>query len=60
MPKLSHADVDYGPGNPRGDHCAICAHYLPDQRACEIVAPPIEPMGWCIKFEEQPDADDAA
>ena len=59
--KLSHADVDYGPGNPRGDHCAICVNFILQGPHCTEVVDPIEPMGWCVRFRSgESNADDAA
>lgn len=54
MPKASHAEVDYGPGMPNGEHCAVCANYLPDGH-CKLVVDPILPDMWCLLFEEAKD-----
>lgn len=52
--KLSHAEVRYGPGKPRGDHCAVCRYYIADGEgeapACRLVRSPILPDGWCNRF----------
>jgi hypothetical protein len=50
MAKLAHKAVDYGPGHPRGDHCAVCTHFEPTGPHCTIVADPIKPLDWCNRF----------
>ena len=49
---LPKSAVDYGPGHPTGDHCAVCAHFRPPD-ACEVVAGDISPEAWCDRFEER-------
>lgn len=49
--KLSHKAVEYGPGHPKGDHCAVCKHFIANGPHCSIVADPIKPMGWCSRFK---------
>jgi hypothetical protein len=56
MAKLSHKDVEYGPGMP---HCGVCTHYSEDESAkdeaseghCKLVADPISEDGWCKLFK---------
>jgi hypothetical protein len=52
MAKLAHKAVQYGPGHPRGDHCAVCRHFEATQH-CDIVADPIQPLGWCNRFAKR-------
>lgn len=50
--KIEKSAVDYGPGHPRGDRCAVCRHFEPPH-ACEIVAGEIGAGMWCKRFERQ-------
>ena len=50
--KQSKAEVDYGPGDPKGEHCSACVHFLKPDR-CELVSGAIEKMGWCKLYEEK-------
>ena len=49
--KVSKASVDYGPGHPKGDHCAVCRHFE-KPHGCEVVEGPVSPMGWCKRFTQ--------
>ena len=50
--KQPKSAVDYGPGKPRGDHCAICRHFEPPH-GCERVLGRISPQGWCRLFRRK-------
>jgi hypothetical protein len=56
--KVGKASVQYGDGDPDGDHCAVCRHFMtPD--ACEKVRGLIEPDAWCNLFADKTQATDA-
>jgi len=47
--KLSHAEVSYEADADGPDHCGICTHYA--GHACDKVVNPINPEGWCNRFD---------
>ena len=42
--------VAYRPEPNDGERCAGCAYFLPDQRACQLVAGDIAPDAWFSLF----------
>ena len=47
--KLSHAEVSYEADADGPDHCGICTHYA--GHSCDKVVNPIDPEGWCNRFD---------
>lgn len=51
MEKQPHDAVSYGPGDPSGDHCAVCTNFQPgNPPQCSKVIDPISAGGWCELF----------
>lgn len=50
--KLSHEEVDYGPGHEDA-HCGICEHFIKRGPHCEKVVDPIAWPMWCKKYEDK-------
>ena len=47
--KLAHELVQYQETPKDGAMCSKCAQFVPPN-ACNIVASPINPNGWCVAF----------
>lgn len=50
--KLSHAEVRYtAMAKDQAERCGVCRHFASGH--CELVADPISPKGWCMKFDKR-------
>ena len=47
--KLAHDLVQYQDTPKDGNQCSKCAQFV-EPKACNIVASPIAPTGWCVAF----------
>ena len=50
--KVSKESVDYGPAKSTSrERCGNCEHFLPRERACEVVRGAISRGDWCSRWE---------
>jgi hypothetical protein len=53
--KLPHSAVGYvNKSNLKGKHCSVCSMFVADGPACTLVKSPINPAGWCRRFDPKP------
>ena len=51
--KVAKAEAQYDAHPHGGQMCANCGHFMPDNRACSLVAGDIDPQGWSRFWEQR-------